>query len=305
MFEKNAILFLYSVSPVHVGAGTATGVIDNPIQREVHTGHPTFAGSGLKGAIRHSFASLGGDGERADRLFGPREQGDLHAGAVSFGDGQLVALPVRSRRAGFVYATSPIALSRLQRLLTTAGHQPEWSVPELPDGDTARAPALTTESGLAGLAGDGGHLDLEVFEFIASADARVATIAQWLADHALTSDQSAYFRRKLARDLVILDDTDLDHFSRNAMVVEPHVRINEETGTADRTGLFYTENLPPETLMAAPVMASAERSGEREMDAEAVMAQMRTALGETTLQVGGDATTGRGLVNACLLEGEQ
>ncbi len=43
MFEKQAALFLYAVSPVHMGAGTATGLIDNPIQRERHTRHPTFA----------------------------------------------------------------------------------------------------------------------------------------------------------------------------------------------------------------------------------------------------------------------
>ena len=33
MFEKHAALFLYAVSPVHMGAGQAIGVIDNPIQR--------------------------------------------------------------------------------------------------------------------------------------------------------------------------------------------------------------------------------------------------------------------------------
>ena len=55
MFEKTAALFLYAVSPVHMGAGQAVDVIDNPIQRERHTGHPCFAGSGIKGAVRHSF----------------------------------------------------------------------------------------------------------------------------------------------------------------------------------------------------------------------------------------------------------
>jgi len=29
-----------------MGAGQAVGVIDNPIQRERHTGHPFFASSG-------------------------------------------------------------------------------------------------------------------------------------------------------------------------------------------------------------------------------------------------------------------
>ena len=59
MFEKNAALFLYAVSPVHMGAGQAVGIIDNPIQRERHTGHPCFAGSGIKGAVRHGFTAIG------------------------------------------------------------------------------------------------------------------------------------------------------------------------------------------------------------------------------------------------------
>jgi len=49
MFEKRAIVFLYAASPVHLGSGSAVRVIDNPIQRERHTGHPCFAGSGIKG----------------------------------------------------------------------------------------------------------------------------------------------------------------------------------------------------------------------------------------------------------------
>jgi CRISPR-associated protein Cmr4 len=40
MFEAQQLVFYSCVSPVHMGAGQAIGVIDNPIQREVHTGHP-------------------------------------------------------------------------------------------------------------------------------------------------------------------------------------------------------------------------------------------------------------------------
>ena len=93
MFEKRAAVFLYALSPVHMGAGSAIGVIDNPIQRERHTNHPCFAGSGIKGAVLHGFETLGGDPKLIDPLFGPGSEGErgaLHAGAVSFGDAQLV-----------------------------------------------------------------------------------------------------------------------------------------------------------------------------------------------------------------------
>lgn len=300
MYQRNAAMFLYAVSPVHVGAGTATGVIDNPIQREAHSGHPSFPGSGLKGAVRHAFTALGGDDAYADQLFGPLS-GDLHAGAVSFGDAQLVAFPVRSRRGGYVYATSPTALARAQRLLSLVGIAPDWQAPA---GDLPRGECRVTGDGLNELTTDDSRLHLEVFEYAASRDDALEAIGLWLADAALPSGQGFdHFRDKLSRHLVVLSDTDLDYYSRHATVVEPHVCIDPTTGAAARGGLFYSENLPPESLMLAPLMASGERSGNDELDAEAVMGKMATALDNNQLQIGGDATTGRGLVTTRLMEG--
>ncbi len=121
MFEEKAAMFLYSVSPVHMGAGTAIGAIDNPIQRERHTAHPMIAGSGLKGALRHHWLPQFEDKDLINRIFGPEAAASDHAGAVSFGDAQLVLFPVRCLKRSFVYATCPTALARLQRMLLLAG----------------------------------------------------------------------------------------------------------------------------------------------------------------------------------------
>ena len=138
MFEKQAAVFLYSVSPVHMGAGTATGLIDNPIQRERHTNHPSFAGSGIKGAVRHSFQSLVDEKSLIERLFGPESRsGNLHAGAVSFGDAQLVVFPVRSLKGGYVYATCPQALARAERLLSLVGVDLDWDIPQIEEEQCA------------------------------------------------------------------------------------------------------------------------------------------------------------------------
>ena len=85
MFTKQKAMFIYAVSPLHMGAGTALGLIDNPIQREVHTDWPSMAGSGIKGAIRHALS--GEDGWKNGKLaaiFGPDAGAKLHAGAISF-----------------------------------------------------------------------------------------------------------------------------------------------------------------------------------------------------------------------------
>lgn len=305
MFEKHAALFLYAVSPVHMGAGQAVGVIDNPIQRERHTGHPCFAGSGIKGAVRHGFTAVGGEEALIDRLFGPDAgESTLHAGAVSFGDAQLVVLPVRSLRGGYVYATCPQAISRARRLLALIGVKADWpALPNIEEGDCLVAnPALLSEN----------KLHLEAFEYTAreTEPTAVRTIAADLAARAFPADKEyEFFRSKLATDLIVLSDTDFAYFAQNAMLVEPHVRIDPDTGTAKEGGLFYTENLPPESLLVAPMLASQTRTGKKKEqkddweDAAGVLIKIRNAIDGRLLQIGGDATTGRGLVVAKVVEG--
>jgi CRISPR-associated protein Cmr4 len=310
MFEKKAALFLYAVSPVHMGAGTATGVIDNPIQRERHTNHPCFAGSGIKGAVRHGFDQLRKGTDEEDKplqelvhqLFGPESgSSDLHAGAVSFGDAQLVAFPVRSLKGGFVYATCPQALARVQRLLQLAGESMDWQIRDPGDGECfLMNPDLMSDN----------KLFLEAFEYrveqFKEAAETLQPIAEQLAKIALPNDGAYdYFRDKLKSDLVILSDTDFGYFVENATLVEPHVRIDPDTGAAKDGGLFYTENLPPESLLVAPLMASRTRTGRNEDkdNAEGVFLKIKNVIDNRLLQLGGDATTGRGLVLARIAGG--
>jgi CRISPR-associated protein Cmr4 len=296
MFEKHAAVFLYAVSPVHMGAGTAVGVIDNPIQRERHTHHPCFAGSGIKGAVRHGFKALNGDRSLIKPLLGPEPgASDLHAGAVSFGDAQLVALPIRSLKGGYVYATCPQALARAQRLLRLIGAAADWTLPPLEEGRCLIAnPSLMS----------GERLHLEAFEYDAQVSPPLTAISADLSALALPdANQYSFFRDKLKTDLVLLHDTDVAYFAENATLVEPHVRIDPDTGTAADGGLFYTENLPPESLLIAPLLASQTRGGrEGKMDAFEVFAKIRTVIDGRLLQIGGDATTGRGLVLARVVE---
>lgn len=303
MFEKHAAVFLYAISPVHMGAGQAIGVIDNPIQRERHTNHPSFAGSGIKGAVRHSWKALGGQDEFINRILGPdSNSGDLYAGAVSFGDALTVALPIRSLRGGYVYATCPQALARAQRLLGLIGVADNW--PVLPEVEEQHC-LIANPSLLAGEKKD--RLHLEAFEYTANDCEPLAAIATDLADKAMPGETSYdFFRKKLKTDLVVLSDTDFAYFAQNAMLVEPHVRIDSETGTAADGGLYYTENLPPESLLIAPLMTSQTRSGNKDekLEAEEVMYKIKALIDGKLLQIGGDATTGRGLVVAKVMEGK-
>jgi CRISPR-associated protein Cmr4 len=300
-----------------MGAGSAIGAIDSPIQREVHTQHPMFAGSGLKGALRHHFnrawPRAEGDSSKPNsmisRIFGPDTSASDFAGALSLSDAQLVALPVRSLKGGFAYVTSPLALARLQRLAQQANLPCDWREPPVTENKAVTAsPSLLGQRPGAAANAAADQLVLEAFEFNAKPDDKLKEIAKWIADYAIPASANAFFSNKFKTDLVLLHDTDFAHFARHAMVVEPHVRIDDDSGTASDGGLFYVENLPPETLMVGLAQASIERfkkgpKPESTLDAAQILSHVFTGQGVAQpgingklLQIGGDASTGRGLV---------
>ena len=213
MFEASQLVFYYAISPVHMGAGSAIGAIDSPIQREVHTKHPMFAGSGIKGALRHHFNRAWPRAEGDERkpnsliksIFGPDTGASDFAGALSLSDAQLVALPVRSLKGGFAYVTSPLALARLQRLAAQSGTAPEWDAPSV-----AENKAMVASGNLL----QDKQLILEAFEFIAEeVDGKLEAIAQWIATRALPGPANSFFANKFKTDLVLLHDTDFGETS--------------------------------------------------------------------------------------------
>ena len=112
--NKSKILYLFTRTPLHVGAGASVGAIDQPVQRERHTGFPIIPGSSVKGVLRDHLRTLGLDA--INDLFGRGGAGeDFSAGKISFGEARLLAFPVRSAKGAFALATSPLALQRFAR----------------------------------------------------------------------------------------------------------------------------------------------------------------------------------------------
>ena len=108
-----------AITSVRVGDGTAVGLVDLPLAREVPTSWPFLAGSGLKGALRASVRWRQGD----ETPFGELEA----RGSLVIQDGVLLALPVRSAAGGPALLTCPLALARLARVWM--GGPPIPSVP--------------------------------------------------------------------------------------------------------------------------------------------------------------------------------
>lgn len=302
MTVHRKILFLFTETSLHAGTGAHLGAVDLPIQRERHTGYPIVQGSGLKGALRAAArATWKGDGRKDG---GKRNDGDNHrllyaafgppterasdyAGALSCTDARVLALPVRSPGAHYVWVTCPDLLSRVQRAW---GKSFGRLAPE-PDQ------ALCSTSGPI-------HADrilLEEHEHPAKVEPIVKQWADWLSEQAMPSLQEyGPFRERLKSNLVVLADAAFQDLAAVATEVVTRVALDPDTKTVKGTALWSEEALPADTLLYAEAMAVGPRSTEREGVSWTTGADVLAAVEKTvgaTMQLGGDETTGRGWVS--------
>lgn len=267
---NSKILYIFTRTPLHVGAGASVGAIDQPVQRERHTGFPIIPGSSVKGVLRDHIFPRAKEGEHsdADKLFGKGSSGkDASSGHISFGEARLIAFPVRSAKGAFALAVSPLTLSRLNR---DAG----WNlpIPDLQEG-TALAGSKIVIPGKNALV-------LEEYAFKATGEFPIEwaeKLSGLLTDVVLSSAGGRF---------VLLSDSDLSHFAVNACQVNQHVRIDDETGTADGGALFNEETVPSETLFYAPFTVLRSSATDN--------AVFQALSIEQLIQFGGDGTTGLG-----------
>lgn len=300
MFEATRILFVYVETPLHAGTGRGLGGVDLPIQRERVTSYPIVQGSGLKGCLRAATRGTLQEGE-LDAIFGPERDPSAHAGALAIGDARVLLFPVRSLAGVFAWTTSVHALARFQREAAMAGLPVPWSVPPAPgDGE-----ALTNGTGLK--AGD--SVVLEEFSFTPK-EAALEDIGTWIADNALLpspqtegqTDEYRYWREALRTKLCVLPEDAFRDFLQHATEVQTHVRLKQDTKTVEE-GPWTEESLPVDTLLYAPLMASRSRSDSLKLTGEEILNKLQ-GIGLVRLQLGGDETTGQGLVALRFYGGE-
>jgi CRISPR-associated protein Cmr4 len=295
------ILYLFTRTPLHVGAGASVGAIDQPIIRERHTGFPVIPGTSLKG----TFADLwneakNGEIERsADGkwLFGETDANNAAAGALQFSEARLLAFPVRSARGSFAWITCPLILHRAIR--DGVIKEKICDLPNLSDEQ-----AYFTANGPLAI---DGKVVLEEYTFSHVGNDEAGTVGDALKN--LLAGDPVW--SEVANRLVILSDGMMSFFAQNACEIAQHVRIDDETGTAAGGALFNQENVPSETLFYAVICAFDERtanqakSSRRSADEAIKTFQGKDKNGndDTTkpgvrngsaFQFGGDASTGLG-----------
>ncbi|GBC81418.1 hypothetical protein HRbin10_00530 [bacterium HR10] len=299
MFKKATLMFLYAETSLHAGSGTSLGVVDLPIQREKYTDFPVVQASGLKGAVREWFEFKFTDNANRRKIelaFGPDKIGSEESGyaaAVTFTDARILLFPVRSLKGIFAYCTSPTVLERFRRDAQIAGVTLDWTVPTPPNDQTV----LGVQGGSDVAADDQVLLEEYAFGFQANAD--VTKIAEWLSHAAFPNGSEYHFwRDKVKKSLLVLPDNAFRDFVKLSTEVQARIKIDNDKRTVVKGGLFYEEALLPDSLLYSVVLAHDPVKDDRAelADADAVLEFLR-GIDRKRLQLGGDATIGRGIVS--------
>ncbi len=298
MFKKAKVFYIHTVSPMHVGSGSDLGIVDMPIQREGHTGFPKIEASSLKGSIREAFEqktkndvnsliktyiTFGYDDTNVpsavESAFTDKKDKE-YAGSLGFSDGRILLFPVKSAKGIFAWITCPQVLNRYFKDLKISGRNENFEIVKnsVPDKTSIMI--------------DENNIILEEYQISVVKNNNTTKIAEFLSEE-LGID-------KIKEKLVILNDDDFKDFVTLSTEVITRTKIDNAKGTVKDGALFTEEYLPSETIMYSLVMSSsiiAKVDVIKDLNSEDDVLNFFTTTLPSVLQIGGNATIGKGIVS--------
>ena len=284
--ELFSICTFYAISPIHAGSGAATSTVDLPIQRERHTNWPHIQASGVKGALRDHYRKFAGEkqGQAINLIFGSDKDNDKDQdgfdqdlpGAISISDAKLLAFPVRSNVAPFVWVTCPSVLRRLKTDLEFGKFPSPGDIPSATEG---QAVVLR------------GQLSADII----LEDAVVSVIS---AEHNFNLPEGF----PVVDRFLLISDEMFDYCVSSCTEIQTQIKINSLTGTALDGALRYQELLPADSLLYSIVYYS-KSANLNELQAGTIQSHIEDVI-KDFIQIGGDETLGRGICRISWFKGQ-
>lgn len=320
MFTSYQPFLMYAVTSVHAGSGSEIGIVDLPIQREKHTAFPKLESSTIKGAWRRLIGDRIEDDKKAISdffaVFGssPKDTNDneSQASAIAFMDGRILLFPVRSLKGTFAWITCPYVIQRFNRELASLSLENQAAVKDLllpvPEAGTVSGSALLI-NGANGRQDKSSSIVLEEYTF----EVKQSPEAKELADKLAAWMHGIDDKLGISNQLVILNNDEFTDFVQMSTEVNARIRINDD-GQVDNGALWYEENIPPETLFYSVILIGQPRATRTKGTGDSSSASdMNTAadveryiMKDTfpeVIQLGGDATIGKGILRNLPLKG--
>ena len=242
--------------------------------------------SGVKGAFRANFdrfknnhKELSQITELTEQIFGTDKggnNGDGYAGSCSISDAKILAYPMRSNKAPFVWITCPAVLKRLARDLDIAGKE-TFECPDFKNITDGTAVNIGTQK-------LDGNIVLEDVEVNVKEDPQVNEKLAAVKDYFKDLDQ-----------LLIVPDEVFSYGVTDCTQILPQIKINSETGTTKDGSLRYQEELPADTIMYAVIHWDDSKNDSQKLQAETIKKYITEEVIKNHIQIAGDETCGRGI----------
>lgn len=288
--STHQLLFLNAETPVHMGAGTGLGYIDNPIQREVPNEYPKAEATGIKGVIRQYLERVKAK-EEVDRYLGKSDQ----KGSLQPSDGYLLLFPVITPRGMVAYLTCPFVLARLKRQLNQHGHSlPEWA--KLTD-PTVETVLISKDSVLLNAQTNRVVLQHRAFDSIQNAETN--SLATWIAGKVYSPETDKFWHDWLKTRIVVVHDDVFKFFVKAHTEVRTGNKIDPKTGIVQTGLLFTTEYLPEGSVLYCWLEADSEfvTDNDKRFTAEQGLKFFTDNLSSpSVLQIGGKTSVGKGQI---------
>lgn len=271
---QQAILTLFTQSPLHVGAGASVGIVDLAIIRERHSCYPVIPGSSLKGVLadlwkdNHDENGKRLSDSEAELLFGKdNDPKNARAGKLLLGEAKILAFPIRSAKKGFAWITCPLALARFAR-----DSHLNINIPDDLEEEEILAPERLSIKG-----------KVIVEEYCLN---RKDNLGKDILDACQSLSQDNIWKQEMAGHLTVISNEIFAYFVQNACEIAQHIKIDHDSGTVKDGALFNQENVPSECLFYSVV---------HEVQ-PGLLSKLEAKLQSNgnVLQVGADAGTGLG-----------
>lgn len=283
--STKTIMVIQAATNLHCGTGQGTGDIDLPTAKEAATGFPLIPGSTIKGVLRDHYQRGNTEDKLLKAAFGPNFANDLedaHASALMFTDARVLLLPVRSAMGVFALVTCPLILQRFSQDMRYADLNIPGAVPSVAkDGSLVEPSSVNVVNGKLVLE------DIDLKTETSNPDWK-----RWSAYLLQLISDKEWADAVMQPRLALISDDVFSFLCQVCLPVSARIKIDQSKGIVAKGALWYEESVPSETVFSA--MAVATRSFTSPVAQSKALADQFLS-GALTLQLGGKATTGKGL----------
>lgn len=342
MYQQTHPFFLICEYALQAGSGKEGGIIDNPIQREEHTGFPKVDGGGIKGAMRdvsrryvkkqaqENKDDKSGESElklsfeisndTIDVLFGPDDDIVVKEGegAIGFPEARLLLFPVKSVKGVFTWITCPFVIERFVKDLNLNISDHKFRIEGLEDPgeeeihSCGECNILFSDEKKENEEISQQYVILEQFPFLNISknvnlvldDKPPKLLSEWLSE--ILYNDLKYWKVKLAKNMLIVNNDAFSTFVQRSTEVHQRNKIDPETGTAEDGKLFSEEYLPCESVLYCMLGFNNEFSVHEEsrMTHDKILNALEIILGsqKNVFKLGGNSTVGKGVIRSKLFK---